>query len=92
MNEKFKKEFLDLINSIAEGTEKKKKTINIDIHISLFRIIFLIFLALKLTKAVTWSWLIVLSPLIIELIISVIFIIAFLIIMWIAAGDSDDRE
>ena len=44
----------------------------------------LLFIGLKLTGYITWSWLWVLSPLWISVCISIVFFIIFLVFMYIA--------
>ena len=62
---------------MKENLNFEKKATN---GLGLLEVLFLIFLVLKLTHLVEFSWWFVFSPLIIELVIIAVFIIVFFII------------
>ena len=62
---------------MKENLSFEKKTAN---GLGLLEVLFLIFLVLKLTHLITFSWWFVFSPLIIEFVIIAIILIVFLIV------------
>jgi Flp pilus assembly protein TadB len=62
---------------------KNKNSVKIGLGVSLPEIIFLIFLILKLTNTVQWSWIWILSPLWIALILDIVAILFSVIMLLI---------
>lgn len=98
LTDKLEKEILNILGTpdmeLDQSKEKSKIKLkfNIDFKLPICEILFVIFVVLKITEVINWSWWLVFIPIYIEFgILITVFLIAALAV-WLAGHTDEDGE